>query len=144
MAEGPFVPDPKLTPGDVLPVTKKDICVTGYTKKVRDVPSAVRKEVFLRYGVKPRKGAYEVDHLISLELGGSNSVKNLFPQAYDGLWNARVKDKLENRLHSLVCQNKLPLSAAQHEIAVDWIGAYKKYFHTDQPITKGKTLHGRK
>jgi hypothetical protein len=28
----PILPDPKLTPGDVLPVTKDDICVPGYTK----------------------------------------------------------------------------------------------------------------
>ena len=142
-AEGPFDPNPKLTPGDVLQVTKKDICVPGYTKKVRSVPNAVRAEVFRRYGIiHPKKGAFEVDHLVSLELGGSNSVKNLFPQAYEGSWNAHVKDALENRLHKLVCDDKIPLALAQREIRIDWIAAYKKYFHTDKPITKEK--HGRK
>ncbi len=138
-AEGPFAPDPKLTPGDILEVTKKDVCVVGYTKKVRNVPGSVRKEVFQRYGIPhPTKGAYEVDHLISLELGGSNSIKNLFPQAYQGLWNARVKDALENKLHKLVCTNKLSLTQAQDEIASDWIGAYKKYFKTGKPVTNKK------
>ncbi len=144
-ANGPFVPNPKLTPGDVLEVTKKDICVVGYSKKVRNVPAAVRRKVFMRYGIiHPAKGAYEVDHLISLELGGSNSIRNLFPQSYKGTWNARVKDGLENRLHMLVCKNKLSLAEAQHEIASDWIGAYKIYFKTAKPLTKKKGAHGRK
>jgi hypothetical protein len=29
-----------------------------------------------------------IDHLISLELGGANTVDNLWPQPYDGEWNA--------------------------------------------------------
>jgi len=43
------------------------------------------------------------------------------------LWNARVKDQLEQRLHELVCSGKLDLATAQHDIAVDWIAAYRKY-----------------
>jgi hypothetical protein len=35
----PIVPDPKLTPGDSFPVTMQDLCVPGYTKKVRNVPA---------------------------------------------------------------------------------------------------------
>jgi hypothetical protein len=143
--EGPFVPNRSLTPGDILAVVKEDICVPGYTKKVRDVPKATKQEVFRRYGiVAPQKGQYEVDHLVSLELGGSNSIRNLFPQAYQGTWNARVKDVLENRLHKLVCAGRLDLSQAQREIASDWIGAYKKYFNTDAPISKKKKRHGSK
>jgi hypothetical protein len=38
-----------------------------------------------------------VDHLVSLEIGGANTVQNLWPQSYDTTpWNAHVKDKLEN------------------------------------------------
>jgi hypothetical protein len=72
--------------------------------------------------------------LISLELGGSNSVKNLWPEAYDLDWGARVKDALENKLHTMVCSGDISLERAQHEIATDWIAAYKKYFHTQQPV----------
>src|SRR5437016_4455879 len=79
----PILPDPKLTPGDVLDVTKEDICTPGYTKRVRNVPAAVKRKVFEEYGIQnPGKGEFEVDHLISLELGGSNSIKNLWPQSY--------------------------------------------------------------
>ncbi|WP_174721501.1 hypothetical protein [Capsulimonas corticalis] len=125
----PSVPNPNLTPGAVLPVTKDDLCVPGYTKKVRNVPQSVKNQVYAEYGVTHHKaGDYEVDHLISLELGGSNSIKNLWPESYKSKpYNAHVKDKLENRLHALVCSGQLDLAAAQHAIATDWIGAYKKY-----------------
>jgi hypothetical protein len=51
------------------------------------------------------------------------------------VWNARVKDQLELLLPSLVCRGAVDLSTAQRDIAVDWIAAYKKYFHTDRPVT---------
>ena len=108
----PIVPDPKLTPGDAFDVTAQDLCVPGYAKKVRNVPEEVRQEVYREYGITYHgKGDYEVDHLISLELGGSNSIKNLWPESYrTSPWNARVKDRLENRLHELVCDGDLDLN----------------------------------
>ena len=51
--------------------------------------------------------AHEVDHLVSLELGGSNAIGNLWPEPYAGRWGARTKDVLENRLHELVCSGQL-------------------------------------
>jgi len=127
--EPPILPDPKLTPGDALDVTVADISVPGYTKKVRNVPEEVKRRVYAEYGIlthAPRE--YEVDHLIPLEIGGNNSIKNLWPQSYiTQPWNAHVKDVLENRLHLLVCSGKLDLKTAQQEIAGNWIEAYKKY-----------------
>jgi hypothetical protein len=122
------MPNPALTPGDVLPVAVGDICVAGYSSKVRLVTEAVKNQVYLEYGITSHKPyEYEVDHLISLELGGSNSVKNLWPEPYAGDWNAHVKDKIENKLHALVCDGQLDLQTAQQEITTDWIAAYIKY-----------------
>ncbi len=122
------LPNPSLTPGDVLAVTTSDICVPGYSSKVRNVPEFVKNQVYLEYGILSHApGAYEVDHLVSLELGGSNSIKNLWPEPYTGDWNAHVKDKLENKLHDLVCSGSLDLTTAQHDIAADWMTAYLKY-----------------
>jgi hypothetical protein len=134
----PLLPDAVKTPGDTLEVTRDDICVAGYTKKVRNVPKAVKDTVYGSYGISNHApGEYEVDHLISLELGGSNGVKNLWPQSYQTQpWNAHVKDALENRLHKDVCGGRLDLKAAQHDIAKDWIACYKRTFHTDAPLTK--------
>jgi hypothetical protein len=33
----------------------------------------------------------------------------------------------------MVCERKISLSEAQREIASNWIEAYKKYFHTEEP-----------
>jgi hypothetical protein len=55
------------------------------------------------------------------------------------VWNAHVKDELEERLRNLVCEQKLDLTTAQRDIATDWISAYKKYFHIDMPVLPGRT-----
>jgi hypothetical protein len=123
-----YLPDPKLTPGDVLDVTPQDFCVSGYSSKVRDVPQSVKDQAYQEYGITSHQpGQYEVDHLISLELGGSNSIRNLWPESYTGEWNAREKDKLENKLHELVCSGSLDMKTAQQAIATNWIAAYEKY-----------------
>lgn len=145
-SNAPLLPDPKLTPGATLPVTRDDICVPGYTKKVRNVPADVKRQVYAEYGIASHKpGEYEVDHLISLELGGSNSIKNLWPQSYlTQPWNAHVKDKLENELHDEVCKGAIDLAAAQREIATDWIASYKKHFHTNVPLGATGSISGKR
>jgi hypothetical protein len=132
------LPDSRLTPGATLAVTKDDVCTPGYSRKVRAVPVLVKRKVFHAYGINhPEPRAYEVDHLISLELGGSNSIRNLWPEQYYSLvWNAHVKDSLENRLHSMVCSGEISLETAQREISGNWIAAYKKYFDKDVPVSK--------
>ena len=78
---------------------------------------------------------YELDHLITPELGGAPDPRNLWPQRYTSrVWNAHVKDRLEQLLPRLVCDGQVALETAQHDIALDWIAAYKKYFNTDAPL----------
>jgi len=45
---------------------------------------------------RPRPDAYEVDYLITPELGGATDIRNLWPYG-DTVWNAHVKDQLEDR-----------------------------------------------
>ena len=130
-AENPILPDSQLTPGIFIHDATTDIiCQKGYTATVRHVTDKQKNEVFKEYNLE-RSGDYEVDHLISLELGGSNDTKNLWPQSYYGIWNARIKDGLENRLHNLVCDGNLSLREAQLAISTNWIEAYCKYMPSD-------------
>lgn len=129
-----ITPNRSLTPGATLPVTAADVCVVGYSSKVRDVPVSVKRQVYREYGIAYVPRQYEVDHLTPLEIGGSNSIRNLWPEPYSGVWNAHVKDALENRLHDMVCNGDLSLVDAQREIANDWIGTYQRIFHTNQPL----------
>lgn len=134
-SQPPTLPDHKLTPGDTLPVSMDQVCVPGYAHSARHVSNTTKHHVYLEYGLPHHKpGEFEVDHLISLELGGSNDIKNLWPESYHTRpWNAHVKDKLENRLHELVCTGKISLKEAQQTISKDWISAYKKYVSSESP-----------
>jgi len=118
-----------MTPGDVLTTDTSVICQVGYSSTVRDVPQSLKDQVYRNYGITSRKPKeYEIDHLISLQLGGSNAIMNLWPQSYiTQPLNAYTKDKLENKLRRMVCKGELDIKVAQQEIAKDWIGAYKKY-----------------
>ena len=117
-------------------VTTEEVCVTGYTKKVRKVSTSLKHRVFKKYGVtKGHYREYEVDHIISLVLGGSNSIDNLFPQPYEVYLNvngkdmrmgAREKDVVENNLHHKVCRGEITLKQAQEIVSTNWISYYLK------------------
>src|SRR5579872_961168 len=128
-------PATELTPGVARAKTRSQVCGVNEEKN-REVPAALKRRVFELYGMPgadPK--AYEVDYLITPALGGADDIANLWPQSYSAtMWNARVKDALEDRLHDLVCRGDVELVTAQQEIAADWISAYKKYFHTERPI----------
>ena len=120
-------PNPQLTPGHILPnVTKLDICVSGYSSKVRNVTEQEKKQVYKEYDLSyPQPaGAYEVDHFISLELGGSNDIDNLWPEPANPTPGFHQKDVVENYLHKEVCNGTLTLQQAQDQIKTDWYKVY--------------------
>jgi len=124
-ADGPF-PDSACTPGDVLPqAAKAAICVSGYSSSVRNVPAHEKDAVYAAYGIASHTpGQYEVDHLVSLELGGSNDISNLWPEAAAPKPGFHEKDEVENALHDQVCSGQIDLLTAQREIATDWLSVY--------------------
>lgn len=118
-------PNPALTPGDVFPgVTARQVCVSGYSKGVRAVSSDEKAAVYQRYGITNEPGKHEVDHFISLELGGSNALTNLWPEPYEPKPGAREKDVVENYLHAQLCSGAMTLEQAQTEIRTDWYAVY--------------------
>jgi hypothetical protein len=131
-----------LTPGDVRTTDAAVVCdKTQSTRTVRNVPGSLKQQIYRAYGLNSKRDGWcnteqgcEVDHLISLELGGSNDPKNLWPQPYQGTpWNAHAKDALENKLHALVCAGRMTLPQAQMEISGDWIASYKLHIGATPP-----------
>ena len=104
------------------------ICKPGYAASVRSVPASEQVAVYAEYGIPGARngGAYEVDRLISLELGGSNAIANLWPAAVAPKPGLHEKRGLETYLHRRVCSGAMTLAAAQRTIATDWLAAYKK------------------
>lgn len=120
------LPDSQCTPGDVLKdVTSEQICQSGYAKSVRNVPESEKNQAYSEYGIASHTaGQYEVDHLVSLELGGSNDISNLWPEPANPTPGFHEKDKVENYLHDQVCSGKISLQDAQIKIATDWMSVY--------------------
>ena len=126
-AQGKY-PDHACTPGKIISTaTKEEICISGYSSSVRNVKESEKLAVYKEYGITHRvPGEYEIDHFISLELGGSNDIANLFPEAAEPKPGFHEKDKVENSLHEQVCSGVLSLNEAQREIATDWYSVFEK------------------
>lgn len=122
------LPDATCTPGDVLAsATKAAICTPGYARSVRNVPQSVKTQVYTEYGItRHAPGQYEVDHLVSLQLGGSNAVANLWPEAASPKPGFHEKDQVENYLHDQICSGAISLQEAQTEIATNWLDVYHR------------------
>ena len=117
------LPSPTLTPGVTNPEVNQEnidetICVRGWTKTVRppsSYTSALKIQQLAAFKLSGPPSAYQEDHLISLELGGSPSdPRNLWPQPYP---RASEVDRIENELNAKVCSGALSLAQAQREEA---------------------------
>lgn len=92
-------PNPQLTPGETLPVTKATICQAGFPKSVRHVNKSMKLKVCRAYGL-PDCSGHVVDHLIPLAIGGASTSKNLWPEA---VAQSKKKDLLEVKYRKLLC-----------------------------------------
>jgi len=137
------LPDPACTPGAIdtrvtMATTAATICTSGYTATVRPpvaVTDRIKTEQMAAYGLQgqPPSG-YELDHLISLELGGAPAdVANLWPQPWTGDTNAHQKDAVETHLKGEVCSGAVSLADAQRMIATDWLTVFRDQHLTPAP-----------
>jgi hypothetical protein len=122
-------------------VALADLCSSSGDEVMRAVSSSMQQQVLHAYGIRNLPAnAFEVDYLITPGLGGAEDLRNLWPEPrFNTTWNSYVKDQLEDRLHRMVCERKIPLSEAQRDIATNWIAAYKKYFRTEEPVANPLT-----
>jgi hypothetical protein len=152
-------PNPGVTPGEADPAVtqanvQQTICRSGYTSRVRRTTQAMVSQVFAAYSLPLEwRSDFEVDHLIPLELGGADTIRNLWPQPYCptkkeraaancgvkpaayGLqqrsicapcFGAREKDVVETTFKRRVCRGLMKLVDAQQRIAKNWYAEYLK------------------
>lgn len=132
--EAHALPVPVFTPGAVSDLNAPALCAGERPSRL--VSGAARDQVLAEYQMqRAPDAAYELDALITPELGGTTARANLWPQPYDTVWNAHVKDALESLLSDQVCSGAMPLRVAQQELADNWIAAYKRHFDTALPRT---------
>ena len=128
-------PDRHCSPGAYYSkLTKAVICSSTFrTGDIRNVPQSEKFDVEREYGLAAKLygSTLEIDHIVSLELGGSNDIANLYPEEATlpgGAPGYHVKDKLENKVHDMVCAGQITLRQAQRQIATNWQTLYKKAF----------------
>jgi hypothetical protein len=129
------LPDRQLTPGQWDSSLTPGYLCTHSSDERRNVSQSTKHRVFASYGIAypdpEQRSQWEVDHLVSLSLGGTNDVSNLWPQQAPGYHD---KDKLEVRLYHLICDGKLDLPTAQRAMATNWKTAYDTYVVTSVPV----------
>jgi hypothetical protein len=125
-------PDRHCSPGAYYSgLTTSVICSPTFrTGTIRDVPESEKFAVEREYGMaaRPYGHTIEIDHIVALELGGSNDIANLFPEPGSGAANYHVKDQVENRSHDMVCAGTLALGTARASMAADWEALYRRLF----------------
>lgn len=124
-ARPPYRPDPALTPGVGEAVPLAALCAPGFAGPRRHVTAAMKRRVYLSYGLVPVE-PHVIDHLVPLELGGTNAAANLWPQPVKGVYGSKAKDWLEGALKRDVCAGKITLEAAQRAFRGDWTRAYRR------------------
>ena len=128
------LPDRACTPGAVdTAVTEGNlaatICRPGYSETVRPpgrLTEPAKRAAMAAYGLHGSPRPYELDHLVPLELGGSNDTRNLWPERNiggTGGYILNAKDAVEADLHQDVCDGRVSLTAAQEAIAYSWTTA---------------------
>jgi hypothetical protein len=121
------LPNSVHTVGTKTKVNEAQVCAPDYMASVKPVESWQRSRALAKYG---RRDDYAgpLDHLIPVELGGSNEPENLWPQAEQKEYGFAAKNELEVKLRELVCTSKtLSLKDAQDAIRKNWVKAYDKY-----------------
>jgi hypothetical protein len=135
MSNGFPIPDPNCTPGAINPTLTVDILRNPNfrTRCVREQATTEQQKAttYSLYNIPHptnNTGASqtcELDHLISLELGGADTLDNIWPQCGPSEVSLsqrffKEKDGVENYLAKLVRNGQMDLGEAQRGIATDW------------------------
>jgi len=143
-SDGIARPNPALTPGAAVPgVSVEQVCAPGYASTSRNPGLLDEQSVFQLYllDYPASLSGYRVDRLIPTELGGADTLPNLWPEPTTPQTAGR-KDQLTGWLHQLVCSDAVPLETAQRQVADDWYAAWLRYGGTNSPAPDTLTAVG--
>jgi hypothetical protein len=129
-------PDPNCTPGAINPTLTLQVLTSRAFKTgcVRDQATSAEQKRKTYHWYRIRRPANntgknqicELDHFISLEIGGADTIENIWPQCGPSRRVAlskryfKQKDIVENYLAWLVKNRRMFLDEAQRGIADDW------------------------
>ena len=116
IAQEALLPNPKLTPGRIA---ERDKDRGGVTLKME-------QKVFARYRLPwARRGEFKIDHLVPVELGGADTIDNLWPQSVRTKpYGADRKELLTEVLLERIRTGQMTIAQAQELIRSDWIDAF--------------------
>jgi len=111
-----LLPNPKLTPGRIAQSQKDRAGVTV----------EMEQKVFARYRLPwSSRGGFKIDHLIPVELGGADTIDNLWPQSLRARpYGWERKELLTAILLQRIARKQITLEQAQDQISRDWIDAF--------------------
>lgn len=125
-------PDDNLTPGAIVSTDPDVVCAPGYARAQRlydtdrETYRRTVQAVLAAYHVPfADRHFYQIDHRAPLCLGGSNDLRNLWPQPID---EAREKDDVERAGCIAVCRDQtITLDQPQRLFLApaDWRGSYQ-------------------
>jgi hypothetical protein len=115
-AQNGLLPNPRLTPGRIA---ERDKDRGGVTLKME-------QKVFARYRLPwARRAEFKIDHLIPAELGGADTIDNLWPQSVRVKpYGADRKALLTELFLERIRAGRMTIAQAQEEIRRDWIDAF--------------------
>lgn len=118
-------PNRALTPGAIASRDIRVVCDPFYTDRHGRIGPRLALAVFDRYGVHAQqRAAYEIVHLIAAELGGADTVENLYPVRKAMLTKdssaADAKTHVDRLLRTRVCSGEMQLDEAQRREVAGW------------------------
>ena len=118
-------PDLSRTPGFLCSPSDPDFSAYRYSAQIpycgRNVSYSEKLMVAQAYGIPESEWVnYEFDHLIPLNAGGSNDIRNIWPQP---IAEARLKDQVEQQTYDGL-RNRSLTQAQAVQMIWDWINSH--------------------
>jgi hypothetical protein len=131
------LPDSRKSPGDTATSKREQVCASDFAASIKPVPGWASNRALAGYGIRPETFSSELDHVVPLVLGGSNSPDNLYPFHPNGAFTLVAKQTLAAKLRDLVCAGNMSLKEAQNAFRKDWTKEYQRLMNV-QIAANGK------